>query len=51
MATNYDVRLFCETEQKYKRTTQVDILDPDWIPSGCEGHVLTDFVVENEEEV
>lgn len=49
MPTNYHVRVYCEAEQNYKRTIQVDVLDPDWIPVGCETHITRDFVVEEEE--
>lgn len=51
MATNYYVRVFCETEHEYKREVQVDAVDPDWIPDGCSGHILKDFVIEDEEQV
>jgi len=50
--TTYHVRLKCQTESDleghavYKRTEQVDEVDPDWIPDGCEGHVLKDFCIE-----
>ena len=41
----FHVRVRCETEEEYKRETQ-ETLDPDWIPEGCEEHVLKDFVIE-----
>lgn len=55
MATNYYVRVICRTESVpgevvYKRTIQT-VLDPAWIPPGCEGHELSDFTIEEKEEV
>jgi len=42
----YKVRVYCETEG-YKRQDQTTI-DESWIPTGCESHVVRDFVIEEE---
>jgi len=52
MAKNYRVRVYCETEEEWKFDDQTDLtLDPDFVPSGCEGHTLRDFTIDDEEEV
>lgn len=44
----YHIRVHCKEDDIYLRTTQTT-LDENWIPTGHEGHELTDFVVEKEE--
>lgn len=50
MAIVYDVRIYCEDEETYKRTTQTDTIDETWKPSGCSSHTTRDFVIEALEE-
>jgi len=50
MAKEYDVRVYCEDEHEFKRTTQTT-LDDNWVPDGCEAHTIRDFVIEDEREV
>ena len=49
MGTNYEVRVYCEDEGVYKYTTQVDAVEPTWVPEGCEDNKVKDFVIESEE--
>jgi len=53
MAENIHVRYYCETEDDYKRTVQVDTPNPDWREQECidNSHVTKDFVIEWVEEV
>ena len=46
---SYKVRVYCEDEATYKRTTQ-ETVDESWVPSGCESHTIRDFVVEGIDE-
>jgi len=52
MPTEYDVRVRCETEGEYKRTTQT-VLDPNWVPDGCGTHTIESgsFTIEDERTV
>jgi len=53
MAINYYVLKYCETESAWKSGVQVDTVDPEWIPDGCEEHILNEdsFCVDWKEEL
>ena len=51
MATNYHVRVWCEDDQEYKKTVQIDTIDDAWVPDGCDAHTIRDFVIEKVEVV
>jgi len=42
MTTNYVVKVFCETCGEWKYMDQVDTVNPDEIPPGCDGHIFTE---------
>lgn len=44
----YHVRVYCEEDTEYYRTTQTTI-DENWVPAGHESHTVRDFVIEREE--
>ncbi len=45
----YHIRVYCEEDVQYYRTTQTT-LDETWIPTGHEAHTIRDYVVEKETE-
>lgn len=50
MATEYDVRTYCEDCEEKKFATR-DTDENGWIPAGCEEHTIRDFVVIRKREV